>query len=863
MAQLPTPGGDNGTWGNILNDFLEVSHNSDGTLSTTALQQAGGITSVNGKSPSSGAVTLAAGDVGALKAGNNLSDVADAGSSRANLHVPDLTPAAACGNGNGVGGHYTAPSGNNGATFIPFSGYVDGVLLNAGDLVLLVNESPNNQTGSTATSAANGLWQVQTPYANGLWVRPSEFASGMIVKGRTITVMGGNTNSGAWYLQTPTAGVTIDSTAQTWVSLVSNGAFVDSNLWVATEHGVVGDGVTDDSQNMKNFLNACFAAGGVAYFPARNYLHDSITGSHTDGFSHFYIDYAPKIIAAPGATILCKFTQDAWNFGNSDTGQVATQNLTANAPQGSYVINVPSTSGINPDDLVLIGDNSTVVGINSSTGQPSGDAQNMYRVETVNSSTQLTLGDPLIYAMNTANGAYLTTLSVSDRCFIKGLHFKNVAGSSNTASALTLWYCRRLDIDISGEYFGGPGILLNYCYEGRVKHDAKHYYDITVSGITGQYGYGIDAGNCCTNLELDITADQTRHAVALTGLGGDNIRITGVSKGSTTTHFDAHGGHTNVVFANCIASGGNSGVGGFDIRGNGYRIEGGNVDNVPGYGVFVFDGAQNWSVKGMSITNSGYYGSGYAGIHISTPHSSSGGLIDSVNIENGGGAGIDYSYIPATGITYSDMRIVDCQIRNVVGPAVNVANTMQRVRIKGLLVEDNQGTPTTTAGLNITYAATDFTADIECHNGITPITGSQASTVTQSGIALAISSPSNGQMLQYNGTDWVNITPGSATLNSSQQSANYIFAIGDAGTIVESTASSAITFTVPPNSSVAFPLNTIIEAFQYGTGQITIVAGSGVTLISDSGLVHTRAQYATIGLRQRATNVWVLSGDLS
>ncbi|HEV7928530.1 MAG TPA: hypothetical protein VGP12_00195, partial [Nitrosospira sp.] len=32
MARLPTPGGDSNTWGTILNDFLSVEHNSDGTL---------------------------------------------------------------------------------------------------------------------------------------------------------------------------------------------------------------------------------------------------------------------------------------------------------------------------------------------------------------------------------------------------------------------------------------------------------------------------------------------------------------------------------------------------------------------------------------------------------------------------------------------------------------------------------------------------------------------------------------------------------------------------------------------------------------------------------------------------------------
>jgi hypothetical protein len=43
MARLPQPGGDDGVWGNILNEYLEVSLNSDGTLQPGALTQAGAI----------------------------------------------------------------------------------------------------------------------------------------------------------------------------------------------------------------------------------------------------------------------------------------------------------------------------------------------------------------------------------------------------------------------------------------------------------------------------------------------------------------------------------------------------------------------------------------------------------------------------------------------------------------------------------------------------------------------------------------------------------------------------------------------------------------------------------------------------
>src|ERR1700678_3396735 len=109
--RLPIPGSDDGTWGNILNGFLEVSHNSDGSLSTTAVTTAlpspiptsnlgsgtpSTSTYLRGDSTwatvsGSGAVTSVDGMTGAvtglLQASNNLSDVSDTGSSRANLHV--------------------------------------------------------------------------------------------------------------------------------------------------------------------------------------------------------------------------------------------------------------------------------------------------------------------------------------------------------------------------------------------------------------------------------------------------------------------------------------------------------------------------------------------------------------------------------------------------------------------------------------------------------------------------------------------------------------------------------------------------------------------------------------------------------
>lgn len=104
---------------------------------------------------------------------------------------------------------------------------------------------------------------------------------------------------------------------------------------------------------------------------------------------------------------------------------------------------------------------------------------------------------------------------------------------------------------------------------------------------------------------------------------------------------------------------------------------------------------------------------------------------------------------------------------------------------------------------------------------------------------------------------------GFGTVVSTQQAGNYTFALADVGTVVESTSATAVSFTVPPNASVACPIGALLEFFQFGAGQITIVAGAGVTIRTESGKVRTAAQYATGGLRQRATDDWVLSGDLA
>jgi len=89
----------------------------------------------------------------------------------------------------------------------------------------------------------------------------------------------------------------------------------------------------------------------------------------------------------------------------------------------------------------------------------------------------------------------------------------------------------------------------------------------------------------------------------------------------------------------------------------------------------------------------------------------------------------------------------------------------------------------------------------------------------------------------------------------------YTYVIGDAGQYTRHNNASAITVTVPPNASVAFPVGTIITTIQVGAGQVTFAEGSGVTINSTEGL-SLRRQWSAAQLVKTATDTWDLIGDL-
>lgn len=100
------------------------------------------------------------------------------------------------------------------------------------------------------------------------------------------------------------------------------------------------------------------------------------------------------------------------------------------------------------------------------------------------------------------------------------------------------------------------------------------------------------------------------------------------------------------------------------------------------------------------------------------------------------------------------------------------------------------------------------------------------------------------------------------TLNL-QTATAYTPVIGDLGGYIEISNAGAITFTIPPNSSVAYPIGTQIKVRQTGVGAITFVGGAGVTVVNTYNSLTTAGQYAAVWLHKGGTNFWYVDGAVA
>jgi hypothetical protein len=202
----------------------------------------------------------------------------------------------------------------------------------------------------------------------------------------------------------------------------------------------------------------------------------------------------------------------------------------------------------------------------------------------------------------------------------------------------------------------------------------------------------------------------------------------------------------------------------------------------------------------------------------------------------------------------------------IVDGDINASAAIAQSKISGL---------TTDLAAKAPLASPTFTGTVTIPNGAALGTPASATLTNATGLPVATGIANLGT-----GVATFLTTPSSANLASmvtdeigtgnlilsdiatNAQSASYTLALADKGKLVEISNASANTLTVPPSSSVDFPVGSQITVLQTGAGQTTITAGLGVTINGTPGL-KLRAQWSSVTLIKRLTDTWVVVGDLT
>ena len=174
---------------------------------------------------------------------------------------------------------------------------------------------------------------------------------------------------------------------------------------------------------------------------------------------------------------------------------------------------------------------------------------------------------------------------------------------------------------------------------------------------------------------------------------------------------------------------------------------------------------------------------------------------------------------------------------------------------------DEVGAEVNKAEWNDDHVIDDSTLSIAKTSGLQTALNAKQATITDGDLTIA---RTNGLQAAIDAKATL-ISPSLSYAINAQTGTTYTAVLADAGKIITCNNGSAITFTIPPNSGVAYPTGSSLTIISIGAGLTTFAQGAGVTITSvgaSAAAPIMRAQHSSATAIKIAINSWAVIGDI-